>query len=244
MPLLSQQHRRRAGNTLVLLLIPLLWVGCATSRPTSRTAPNPQDDQQASGLIAAASDTGVIQIGDSVVVTVWGYQEFSARTLVKRTGTISLPMLGEQLAVGLTRGEMVLRLQRRLAEYIKGEIKILLEIIHPSGRITVVGSVVRPGSFPSTLDLALLEVIANAGGWTKEADLRYVRINRIAPQGTEESTVEIDLDNVLRTGGVASLPLVHPGDIVLVPEKENAIRTVSDFLRDAFVLLALFTILR
>jgi protein involved in polysaccharide export with SLBB domain len=112
----------------------------------------------------------------------------------------------------------------------------------PAPRVTVLGSVFRPGSFATKSDLSLLEVLAQVGGWTLEADLRYVRINRQATGTTEASSLEINLALIMSRGNTRMIPMIRPGDVLIVPQRENVVRELSEFLRDALLLLGTFRI--
>lgn len=185
----------------------------------------------------------VIDVSDSVSFSVWGYPEFTTRAVVKSNGMVSLPFIGEQPAAGLTRAQLKANLEKRLSESLNGEIKIGLEITPVPGRITVIGSVAHPGSFPASFDLPMLEVLALAGGWTEGADLRYTKINRPPTETQGGEVLDINLQFVLEQGNVRDLPLVKPGDAVYVPQADNLVREFSGFFRDAVLLLGFIGLL-
>jgi polysaccharide export outer membrane protein len=191
-------------------------------------------------MTVAQAETSLVMAGDSITISVWGYPEFTTRALVKRSGTITISLIGEVMAAGYTREEFTLNLRRRLAEFIQGEIKLLVEILGPPPQITVLGTVWRQGSFPANRDVPLLELLSNVGGWTETSDLRHLKISRQATRGSDEGTVEVDLQWYLESGNIRSLPVVHPGDVVYVPKKENAVREAAEYLRDAFLLFGFF----
>lgn len=178
--------------------------------------------------------------GDSIVISVWGYPEFTTRTLVNLSGRITLPLIGEVMAAGLTREDFRNSVRSRLAEFIQGEIKLTVGIISPLPRITVLGSVSRTGSFPANTNVPLVEVLSNAGGWTDQSDLRYIKIIRQTSPGSEGNAIEVNLESYLESGNIRFLTLVHPGDVVYVPRKENAIREMSDYLYSVFLLFGFF----
>ncbi len=226
---------------VVIFMIGLLAFGCSadtTKENTSYRVPY----RESTAPAPAQVESKVVLVGDSVAFSVWGYPEFATRTVVKETGTITVPLAGEVLAAGYSREEFTTYLKQKLAEFIKGEIKLLLEVTHPVPRITVLGAVSRQGGYPTKTDVPLLEVLSNAGGWTEKSDLRYVRISRQSTQSTEGGTIEVNLESYLDTGNMRALPVVHPGDVVFIPEKENVVREVSEFLRDAFILFGFFNI--
>lgn len=116
----------------------------------------------------------------------------------------------------------------------------MVDITTPFPRITVIGMVARPTSFPAPTDLPLLEAISIAGGWTEQSDLRYVTISRQSTHGNEQAVLEVDIDAFLQEGNLRALPSVRPGDVVVVPKKENFAREMSDFIRDVVVLVSFF----
>ncbi len=233
--------RPRCVPVLILpLLAALGLLGCTTGESTRETYARSQTTSAVALMNPAPGDTSYIMIGDSVIVSVWGYPEFTTHAAVKATGTITVPLVGEQLAAGLRKDELIARLRQKLAEYIKGEIRIGLDIERSPPRITVLGTVARPGSFPATTDVTLLEVLANVGGWNEEADLRYVRINRQSSTLSDPGALVVNLAWYMDRGNTRSVPMVRPGDVVIVPRKENFVRDVSDFLRDAFILFGVF----
>ena len=190
------------------------------------------------------SDTSLVAIGDSVSLSVWGYPEFSTRTIVKATGTISAPLLGEVTAAGLTKSEFTKVLHAKLADYIAGEIKLGLDITEAVSHITVLGAVGRQGSFPAITDIPLLDVISNAGGWTPDSDLRYVKITRQSSREGDRRFVEIDLQSFLESANARALPPVHPGDVVIIPAKQNFVRDIGEFFRDGLLIFGVFGLLR
>jgi polysaccharide biosynthesis/export protein len=229
----------------LLLLVALMLVSCSSGEYTSSdsgVAIRPVGPANLTYLSAAEPDTSIVMNGDSINFSVWGYPEFNTHTLVKLSGTITVPLIGEQPAAGLKAEELVDNLKRALAEYVKGEVKITLLVERPAPRVTVLGSVFRPGSFATKSDLSLLEVLAQVGGWTTEADLRYVRINRQATANSDASSLEINLALIMSRGNTRMIPMIRPGDVLIVPQRENVVREVSEFLRDALLLLSTFRI--
>lgn len=228
-------------TSAVSLLVPVvLFCSCSSREITREVGPEGTKSLVQVSTMATQQETGRIIAGDSVIFSVWGYPEFTTRAIVRLSGTIAIPLIGEVAAAGYTREEFTRYLQQRLAEYIKGEIKLSIEILSPIPQITILGTVTRQGSFPANKDISLLEVLSNAGGWTDESDLRYVKISRQSSGGNNAETVEVDLEQHLDAGNLRSLPIVHPGDLVYVPRKENAIREMAEYLRDVFLLFGFF----
>lgn len=188
----------------------------------------------------AQAETSLVVRGDSIAFSIWGYPEFTTRALVKSSGTITVPLVGEVMAADYTRDEFSQHLRRKLGEFIQGEIRLTLEIIKPISRIVVLGAVGKQGSYPAPADLPLLEALSTAGAWTEEADLRYIKITHQSGLGGYAGTFEVDLQAHLDSGDLRTLPLIQPGDIVFVPKRENAVRQIGAYLGDAFLLFGFF----
>jgi protein involved in polysaccharide export with SLBB domain len=229
---------------VVLLASSLLAVyGCSNSSSVSRDTYT-EGTHTSTTTQLVESDSSIVMAGDSVFISVWGYPEFNTRAQIRPNGTIILPLVGEVFASGFTRRDFIQHIRRKLSEYIPGDIRLSIEVMHPIPRITVLGRVSRQGSIPTNSDVPLLEVFSSVGGWTDDSDLRYIKITRQSTLGSERNVVEVDLAWHLESGTLRSVPLVRPGDVVYVPKKENFIRDLSDLLRDAFLIFGFFGFIR
>lgn len=189
------------------------------------------------------SESYQIQKGDQIEITVPGYPEFNTTALVKESGQITVPLLGDLLAVQLTRVQLTDQLKKRLSDYVKS---VAVPSIRVRGameqKVIVLGSVTTQGSFSSPTSISPLQALALAGGPTTTADLRHVRLYRTG----SESPVEIDITGSLTplTETVENLPEVNPGDLLYIPKEENVVRDFADLLRDVVVLFGVFAVVR
>jgi polysaccharide export outer membrane protein len=184
-----------------------------------------------------------VQTGDQVEITFADYPEFVS-AVIHDKGAITIPLVGEVTAGGVTRGQLKELIVKRLAGYVTSKavpsimIKGALE-----QKVIVLGSVTGQGSYAATLPVSPFQALAMAGGPSSNADLRHIRVFR---GGDAESTIEIDLSASLASlpGRSETLPLVYPGDLIYVPKEENVIRDFADLLRDVIVLFGIFAIVR
>ena len=196
-------------------------------------------------FLAAFATTGVAQgsdyiisKGDQLQVTVWGYNEFTSTQIVKDNGMFTLPLIGDVKAAGLTKEDFVTILQKKLAEYIQGEIRITVSVLSSVGqRVTVLGAVLRPENYPIATDLNLLEVISMAGGYLPDARLSKIKIFR---KNKLQPPVEVDLDYYLEMSDIESIPKVYAGDMVFVPRRQNVVREFGEFFGSVALLFTLF----
>jgi polysaccharide export outer membrane protein len=188
------------------------------------------------------SENYVIRQGDSIQVNVWGFAQFSTFNVVKPSGMMTMPLMGEIAAEGLTKEQFVSALEKRLSEYIQGEIKLIVTIVSKSTKkVSVFGAVTRQENYPLTSDLTLVEVLAMAGGTTPEADLRHIRILRSGP---DRPPIEVDLMSFVENGNIDNVPIIRAGDTVFVPKEEDVIKQLSLYMGSAVLLFSFFVLFK
>lgn len=230
---------RKAGFALSLLSLLVCTSSCITSQPKEATwmMPEPAFNEMHA---ERPSENYRIRIGDEIEILVWEQDGFNTLTTVSNHGNITVPLVGEIFVVGLTRAELERELKRSLSQYIRGEI-IFNVSIRSTDRllISVFGMVTRPDNYPILEGTSIFRVVSMAGGPTDQADMRRVRIYR---KYGFPYTETLDLSYYLETGLMDQAAMVYPGDVIFIPKKENAIREMSDFLRDVVLLFGIFRI--
>jgi len=167
--------------------------------------------------VALDRDSYVIGPADRVQVDVWKNEELSVVVPVRPDGRISVPLVDDVQAAGLTTTELKMVLAEKLAEFVKNpEVTVIVEQVN-SKRIYVIGGLTRQTAFDLTQDMRVLDAISLAGGFTTFADKDNVRILRRQNQGL----VEYRFDYGAFLNGDAPLEsnfLLHPGDTIVVPD--------------------------
>ena len=189
-------------SLLVLALFLLPGAGSPSPAP-SRTEPTRED--------------ATYRIGpeDVIQVSVWNNETMSRTAPVRPDGKISLPLLNDVQAAGLTPMEMREQLIRRLTEYIPhAEVSVIVTEVR-SFKVAVIGQVPKPDRYELRSAATVMDVLAMAGGFTDFAARSRVVVIRARGDRTER--IPFDYDKV-RAGdpGQANFRL-QPGDIVLVP---------------------------
>ena len=186
----------------------------------------------------AKADDYVIRAADSIKIEVWGYPEFNTQTIVKETGTVTVPNVGDVVAAGTTKDQFRQAVVARLSEYIQGEVKLNLVVISAvPQKITVIGAVTRQENYPLSKEVTLVEALSMAGGVTPESDLRAITILR---GGMNGQPIEVDMDYYFEHGNFEAIPIVRPGDTIFVPRTDNVIREISLFFRDVIFIFGFF----
>jgi len=156
--------------------------------------------------IATATDTDYrLGSGDKVRVTVYGEPDLSGEFFVTGSGLVSLPLVGEVKAAGLKVGEFQEAVQKALSDGYLKEPRVSAEVLgfRP---FYILGEVTKPGTYPYTSGLTVLNAVATAGGYTYRADKKQVFIKRDGAT-TEVKTV------------LSPSTTVAPGDTIRIGER-------------------------
>jgi len=122
--------------------------------------------------------------GDQLRITVFNEEELTGQYVVGSQGTIAYPLVGSVDAAGLTIGEFSLRLQEALGEFIRAP-NVSVEVANYRP-FFILGEVQRPGTYPYSASLTVLNAVATAGGFTYRANRGRVFI-RHANEAEERS---------------------------------------------------------
>jgi polysaccharide export outer membrane protein len=151
---------------------------------------------------------------DVLQVSVWGNDAVSRTAPVRPDGRISLPLLNDVQAAGLTPMELRAELARQLAEYMPHpELSVSVNEVR-SFKVSVIGAVARPGRYELKSWATVMDVLAMAEGFTEFA--ARSRIVVLRSDGKQVQRIPFDYDKVASGGGQANF-YVRPSDIVLVP---------------------------
>lgn len=224
----------------VLLLIVIFSQGCATSQKVQEESARKMLESPEQYKLATDS-TYKIKTGDEIEILVWEQPNFNTTTTVSSLGTIAIPLIGEMQASGLTHTEFKRNLTQKLSKYIKDEINLTVSIRSIDNMlVSVFGMVSRPDNYPVVDQTSIFKILSMAGGPSEEANIRNVRIYR---KDSNPHYTTLDLTQYLDSGRMNAAAQVYPGDVVYVPRKENAVREMSEFLRDVVLLFGIFRVI-
>jgi polysaccharide export outer membrane protein len=152
---------------------------------------------------------------DVVQVSVWNNEAVSRTVPVRPDGRISLPLLNDVQAAGLTPMELRDQLMKRFAEFIPApEVSVVVTEVK-SFKVSVIGEVPRPGRYEIRTWTTVMDVLAMAGGF-KEFAARS-RVTVLRSEGQRSQRIPFDYDAVRSGNGEQLNFIVRPGDIILVP---------------------------
>lgn len=107
---------------------------------------------------------------DVLEISVFGVPELSGTLMVSENGTIQLPLLGETPAAGQTARQLQADLADRLgAEYLQDP-QVLVAVKEYNSRYVIVTGAMKNGVYPLTGRTTLMQLVAQAGGFSEAAD--------------------------------------------------------------------------
>ena len=206
-------------------ILAFLLMQSSVAQSISKPSPNPANE---SAVISSNSDYKIHK-GDKLSIKFLYQPELSdAAIVVRPDGKISLPMVDEIRAEGLTAQQLKKQLEKVYREILLDpEINVSIIEFVPQ-RFFVGGQVARPGSFDLRAGQTLLQAIILAGGFTPDAHKKYV-LHARAIGNKELKVVAIDVTKLLKTGDNKEEILLQDGDYIFVPNSRlsrfNAIVT-------------------
>jgi polysaccharide export outer membrane protein len=155
--------------------------------------------------VAAQAIDYLLGPGDKVRVTVYGEESLSGEFFVAGSGMMSLPLIGEIKVGGMTVGQFQTAVQDKLKDGYLKDPRVSAEVL-TFRPFYILGEVEKPGTYPYTSGLTVLNAVATAGGFTYRADKKIVYIKR------NGDTSEIK-------GELKPSTLVAPGDTIRIGER-------------------------
>lgn len=182
---------------LIAALLTVVLAGCAQGRLSVEPA--------SAASVAQVAEEYRLGVADKVRVTVFGEEALTGEFLVGGNGKISLPLIGETRAAGLTISEFQDEISDALRQGYITQPRVSAEVLNYRP-FYILGEVKNPGTYPFTNELTVLNAVATAGGFTYRADMRRVSIKR----GTNAGDDEFALTPSTR---------VAPGDTIRIRER-------------------------
>ena len=228
----------RATLTIVLLVLLGTWAHTASGQNTSSSAsPDkpvipasaaepPKDAANAAQPAAADTlparvaqvrpDSYIIGSEDMLAINVWKESEMSRTVPVRPDGMISLPLLGEIKAKGLTPVQLEEQITDALKKIMADpQVTVIVTQVN-SMTFTVMGQVNRPGYLPITRPLTVLDAIALCGGFRDFAKQKKIYVLRTGPDGKQQR-LKFNYKEVIQGKNMAQNIELHQHDTLVIP---------------------------
>jgi polysaccharide export outer membrane protein len=193
--------------TVSLGLLLLAIAACSVEQPVPQTA-------ICEGGVCQAHEYR-IGSGDVLQISVWKDESLNRIVPVRPDGMISLPLVNDVQAAGLTPMQLREMLTEKLKQYMPvPEVSVAVTEVH-SFAVSVLGQVKSPGRYELKDEATILDVLAAAGGLTDFASPSRIVILR--SDGDSKKKLTFDYNRAVSGSGEQKSFFVQPGDIVLVP---------------------------
>jgi polysaccharide export outer membrane protein len=175
----------------------------------------PSTGVKVSGDVVADSDKYVIGPEDVLSIHVWKEDALTRQVPVRSDGKISLPLIDEVQAAGLTPLQLKEKLTLRLKEFIDNPSVSVIVTEANSQKVYVSGEVRTPGVYRLRGETTLLQVIPMAGGFTEWADQKRVLI--IRKEGEKNKRIVVNYKKIVSGEDMSANSVLKSGDTIIVP---------------------------
>lgn len=202
---------------LVFVGLAFSSAGCSLHRTNLPPQPKAGTSQSPSVLV----DSYKMAVGDEIHISVWKNPELSLTEPIRPDGKISMPLVGDVKAVGLTPEQLATIIKRQLSSYIRApNVTVILTNLQGHAflsRIRVTGSVTKNISLAYHQGMTVLDAVLEAGSVDLYADSNNTKLHRRTKTGAE--TYDIRLKDIMKNGDMRTNVMLMPGDIITVPER-------------------------
>ena len=150
--------------------------------------------------------------GDRLQLVVWREAELTRELIVRIDGFVTVPLIGDVQAAGLTPAEVSSAVQKKLAQYVNNPNVSVGILAAQSAQFFVVGRVSRPGAYPLEKPTRFLQALALAGGF-----LEFAKTDRVLVIRGDGRPIPVNYKKLESGEDVSENILLQSGDTVVVP---------------------------
>jgi polysaccharide export outer membrane protein len=204
----------KIGLSVVLFLTAVLAVPAQDKQDKKVDQTDPSATPRAK-TSATADPNYVIGAQDVVDVSVWKEAELTRSVPVRPDGKISLPLLNDVQAAGLTPQQLSAQITVELKKYITDpQVTVIVTTIN-SQRIYILGEVNHAGAYPLLPSMTAVQALSSAGGFTPFASVKKIYVMR-TDNGKQEK-YPLNYKEVIAGKAPEQNIVLKPGDTIVVP---------------------------
>ena len=207
----------------ILLAMVAILGGSAASANGQAAAQNKEAkagekaDSAAAVQAKAANEDPSYLIGteDVLTINVWKETDISRSVPVRPDGKISLPLLNDVQAAGLTPQQLANSIRDGLKKYMSDpEVTVIVSAVN-SRKVYILGEVSHPGAIPLLSGMTVLQALASAGSFTQFANLKGIYVLR--NENGKQVKYPFNYKAVLKGQNQSQNLELKPGDTIVVP---------------------------
>jgi polysaccharide export outer membrane protein len=204
--------KRNLICVMAMLAVAVLAAGSQNPTPSIPS----QNPAAAPKIPTAAGKDYVIGLEDGLGVFVWREPDLSVKEVtVRPDGKITLPLINDIQAAGLTADQLQERITEKLKDYIASPTVTVVVTKIVSQKVSIVGEVGQPGVYPLGGPMTVLELLARAGGFREYAKKKGIVIVR--QEGGKSIRFKFNYKDVSEGKNLEQNITLKSGDIVIVP---------------------------
>jgi polysaccharide biosynthesis/export protein len=213
---------KRTRNLGILLLAGLMATSVwgqadAKTKDDAKAAPADKpasSDKPQSEPASVAGPDYIIGADDTLHISVWKEPELTQSLPVRPDGKISLPLLNDVVASGLTPTQLADSITTRLKKYISDPRVTVVVTAMNSQKIYVLGEVLHPGTLLLQPNMSVLQALASAG-FTPFANTKGIYILR--NENGKQQKIPVHYRSLIKGEAVDQNLILKPGDTIVVP---------------------------
>lgn len=212
------------ANRSILVFMTVLGLGSGFSGASLADTDVSQTSQESQRAENRAEKRALIVVDDYIIgledvleISVWRNPDLSRQVTVRPDGRISLPLIGDVTAVGLTTSELRDSITEKLTEYKENPTVAIVVMQVNSYYFYTQGAVGNTGKIPLLSRTTLIQAITLAGGLAPDAVRSRITIFRLGRDGGPPQKIVVSYDEIILRGG-ENIEL-KPGDTLVVPSE-------------------------
>jgi len=182
----------------------------------AKATPLPPSTTPAGRVSAVQPSNYIVGVGDVLEVLVWKEGELSKTVPVRPDGMITLPLVGEIKAVGLTPVQLQDQVTDALSKVVSTPQVTVMVVSVNSMSFNIMGNVNKPGFYPLTRPITILDAIALSGGFRDFAKQNKIYVLRKSENGTEQR-IKFNYKEVIKGKKMAQNIVLLPHDTLVIP---------------------------
>jgi polysaccharide export outer membrane protein len=204
----------KVAKLAYLALLGLFTVSAWAQQEAESGADKSQKPPEVQASQGAPSDY-IIGADDTLKITVWKEPDMSVSLPVRPDGKISIPLLDDVQAAGMTPMQLGTSIRDRLKKYIADPRVTVVVTAMNSQRIFVLGEVLHSGPMPLLPHMTMLQALSSAG-FTQFSNLKAIYLLRVQ-QGGQQTKIPFHYKDALKGRDINENIVLKPGDTIVVP---------------------------
>jgi polysaccharide export outer membrane protein len=198
-----------------LVILALFAVAAPSKAQTVKTSPQPETPSPTAHTAATHDPGYMIGAQDILDIDVWKEKELTRTVEVRPDGKISLPLLNDIQASGLTPMQLAANITEGLKKFITDpQVTVIVTQIN-SQRVYILGEVNHPGAYPLLPGMNVLQALSSAGGFTMFANTKKIYVLR--QQGGKQKKFPFNYKDVVSGKHTGQNVVLRAGDQIVVP---------------------------